>query len=208
MTVKQAHADFSAQVPADALFMLLPLWPGSTDPVSDRNTTRLSHEIPTEQRQHLLVSYNPTTQAHSSTNSSGDAGSRKGCDILLTSYDIGARLVSHSELQSTDMHVPTQGLAVLGSWSEAWLSMPQLATHDYGLVIIGTYTSREAGVRFNANELVKMGLFSCIRLPPDAGTEEVQEEPVAELTPIGRAVLELAWIGGIAVTSFGPAGSS
>ncbi|KAJ7800994.1 hypothetical protein B0H13DRAFT_1672726, partial [Mycena leptocephala] len=127
--------------------------------------------------------------------------------ILPTSYDIGARLVSHSELQSTDMYVPTQGLAVLSSWSEAWLSMPQLAKHDYGLVIIGTYTSREAGVRFNADELVKMGLCSCICLPPDAGADECRK-PIAELTPIGRAVLELAWIGGIAVTSFGSAGSS
>ena len=50
---------------------------------------------------------------------------------------------------------------------------------------------------------MKLGL--CIPVPPEPG---MGEEPVAELTPIGRAVLEMAWIGCIAVTSFGPARSA
>ncbi|KAJ7829123.1 hypothetical protein B0H13DRAFT_2107649 [Mycena leptocephala] len=84
--------------------------------------------------------------------------------------------------------------------------MPQIATRDHGLLVIGTCASREAGLEFDPKGLVKMGL--CIPVPPDAGAHELQEEPVAELTPIGKAVLEMAWIGSIAVTSFGPVGSS
>ncbi|KAJ7141327.1 hypothetical protein C8R44DRAFT_974870 [Mycena epipterygia] len=232
-----AGVDIFAQVPADALFMLLPLWPGPTDPVSERTATRAPHEIPTEQRQYLLVSYKPTDEraparkhedggrsskkdrsSHSSPTSSGDAGSGgstggKGCDILLSSYHISARLVSHADLQGSGVRVPDEGLAVLGPWHEAWLSMPQIATRDHGLLVIGTCVSREAGVEFDPEGLVKMGL--CIPVPQDGGMgagavadELQQEEPVAELTPIGKAVLEMAWIGCIAVTSFGLAGSS
>ncbi|KAF7376541.1 hypothetical protein MSAN_00070200 [Mycena sanguinolenta] len=208
--------DIFAQVPADALFMLLPLWPGPTDPVSERNATRQPHEIPTEQRQYLLVSYKPTDErpptqregkprdgkksTHSSPTSSGDNGTGKGCDILLTSYHISARLVSHADLQGSGVRVPDEGLAVLGPWHEAWLTMPQIATRDHGLLVIGSCNTRDAGIEFDPEGLVKMGL--CIPVPPEAGSDE--EEPVAELTPIGRAVLEMAWIGCIAVTSFGP----
>ncbi|KAJ6489580.1 hypothetical protein C8R47DRAFT_1046167 [Mycena vitilis] len=222
--------DIFAQVPSDALFMLLPLWPGPTDPVSERNATRAPHEIPTEQRQYLLVSYKPTDErappggtgkaskhdgerskkgsSHSSPTSSADgAGAGRGCDILLTSYHISARLVSHADLQGSGVRVPDEGLAVLGPWHEAWLSMPQIATRDHGLLVIGTCASREAGVEFDPEGLVKMGL--CIPVPPDIAADDgLQEEPVAELTPIGKAVLEMAWIGCVAVTSFGPAGSS
>ncbi|KAJ7835973.1 hypothetical protein B0H13DRAFT_2423588 [Mycena leptocephala] len=212
-----------AQVPSDALFMLLPLWPGPTDPVSERNATKPRHEIPTEQRQYLLVSYKPTDERPSPSkkhDGSDSGGHRKmgsshrsltgsagrECDILLTSYHISARLLSHADLQGSGVRVPDEGLAVLGPWYEAWLTMPPIATRNYGLLVIGTCASREAGIEFDPEGLVKMGL--CIPVPPDAGADELQEEPVAELTPIGKAVLEMAWIGCMAVTSFGPAGTS
>ncbi|KAJ7451802.1 hypothetical protein B0H11DRAFT_2246228 [Mycena galericulata] len=219
--------DIFAQVPSDALFMLLPLWPGPTDPVSERAATRPPHEIPTEQRQYLLVSYKPTDErppprkqdgnessgrkkgsSHSSPTSSADnGGGVRGCDILLSSYHISARLVSHADLQGSGVRVPDEGLAVLGPWHEAFVTMPQIATRDHGLLVIGTCASREAGVEFDPEGLVKMGL--CIPVPPAPNVDdELQEEPVAELTPIGKAVLEMAWIGCIAVTSFGPAASS
>ncbi|KAJ7217668.1 hypothetical protein GGX14DRAFT_437690 [Mycena pura] len=217
--------DIFAQVHPDALFMLLPLWPGPTDPVSERAAARQPHEIPPEQRQYLLVSYNPTDErppakrhdggdgssrknrsTHSSPTSSADAsGSGRGCDILLTSYHVSARLVSHQDLQGSGVRVPDEGLAVLGQWDEAWRSMPQIATRDHGLLVIGRCASREAGIEFDPEGLVKMGL--CIPVPPEPGLG-ADEEPVAELTPIGRAVLEMAWIGCIAVTSFGPAGAA
>ncbi|KAF7305931.1 hypothetical protein HMN09_00747300 [Mycena chlorophos] len=221
---KDAEVDIFAQVPAESLFMLLPLWPGPTDPVSERLATREPHEIPTDQRQYLLVAYNPTDErpplpdkksratrsTHSSPTSSGDAGTPStngrggGCDILLTSFHVSARLVSHADLQGSGVRVPDEGLAVLGPWHEAWLSMPQIASRDHGLLVIGTCSSaRDAGIEFDPEGLVKMGL--CIPVPPEPG---MGEEPVAELTPIGRAVLEMAWIGCVAVTSFGPAGSA
>ncbi|KAJ6594387.1 hypothetical protein B0H19DRAFT_1225550 [Mycena capillaripes] len=221
--------DIFVQVPSDALFMLLPLWPGPTDPVSERNATTAPHEIPTEQRQYLLVSYNPREErppppgrnskhdegggrknkgsTHSSPTSSADnGGAGRGCDILLASYHISARLVSHADLQGSGVRVPDEGLAVLGPWREAWLTMPQIATRDHGLLVIGTCASREAGIEFDPEPLLKMGL--CVPVPPDPGADDGMEEPVAELTPIGKAVLEMAWIGCVAVTSFGPAGSS
>ncbi|KAJ7759346.1 hypothetical protein DFH07DRAFT_817293 [Mycena maculata] len=208
-----------SQVPSDALFMLLPLWPGTTDPVSERAATRAPHEISIEQRQYLLVSYEPTTEqppprssgrkkgsSHSNPPSSRDgSGGGRGCDILLSSYYISARVVSHADLQGSGVRVPDEGLAVLGLWHEAWLTMPQIATRDHEPLVIGTCASREAGVEFDPEALVKMGLS--IPVPPVAGVHEEQEEElVAELTPIGKAVLEMAWIGCIAVSSFGLVG--
>ncbi|KAF8174686.1 hypothetical protein K438DRAFT_1848811 [Mycena galopus ATCC 62051] len=220
--------DIFAQVPSDALFMLLPLWPAPTDPVSERNATRQPHEIPTEQRQYLLVSYKGTDEhappsskkhvkgdrrskkgsSHSSLMSSVDGNRGKGCNILWTSYHISARLVSHADLQGSGVRAPAEGLAVLGPWYEARLTMPPIATRDHGLLVIGTCASRDAGIEFDPEGLVRLGLG--VPVPTDAALDEpgLQEKPVAELTPIGKAVLEMAWIGGIAVTSFGPAGSS
>ncbi|KAJ6571771.1 hypothetical protein B0H19DRAFT_1347343 [Mycena capillaripes] len=213
--------DIFAQVPPDALFMLLPLWPGPTDPVSERNATRAPHEIPTEQRQYLLVSYEPCEERPPSpgktSNHDEDSGwknkgrrasissmravyggkASRGCDILLTSYCIRARLVSHADLL---------GSAGAGPWHEALLSMPQITMHGHVLLVIGTCALCEAGVEFDPEPLLKMGL--CVPILQDAGTDDGMEEPVAELTPIGKAVLEMAWIGSIAATSFGPAGSS
>ncbi|KAJ7646847.1 hypothetical protein FB45DRAFT_1051459 [Roridomyces roridus] len=215
--------DIFAQVPSEALFMLLPLWPGPTDPVSERSATRPPQEISTDQRQYLLVAYKPTEErlppkkqdessgrskkgsSHSSPTSSADNGNGgRGCDILLTSYVISARLVSHADLQGSGVRVPDEGLAVLGPWEEAYISMPQIATKDHGLLVIGTCTSREGGIQFIPEGLLKMGL--CVPALSVPGAED--EEPVAELTPIGKAVLEMAWIGCVAVSSFGPAAST
>jgi hypothetical protein len=206
--------------------MLLPLWPGSTDPVSERNAPKQPHEIPTEERQYLLVSYKPANErppqyskhdkedvksrkesSQSSATSGADEGTDKGCDILLTSYHISASLVSHVDLQGSGVRLPDEGLPVVGSWHEAWLTKPQVATRDFGLLVIGTCASRDAGIEFDPESLVKLGL--CIPVPPATAYEPgLRDKPCAELTPIGKAVLEMAWIGGIAVTSFGPAGSS
>jgi hypothetical protein len=195
--------------------------------VSERNTTKQPHEILPGQRQYLLVSYKPADErpppsskkhdedgrskkgsSHSSPTSSADRDTGMGCDILSTSYHISARLVSHADLQGSGVRVPDEGLAVLGPWHEVWLTMPQIATHDHGLLVIGMCKSRDAGIEFDSESLVKMGL--CIPVPPDAGVDELglQDDPVVELTPIGKAVKEMAWIGYIAVTSFGPAGTS
>jgi hypothetical protein len=218
--------DIFAQVPSDALFMLLPLWPGSTDPVSERNAPKQPHEIPTEERQYLLVSYKPANErppqyskhdkedgksrkesSQNSATSGADEGTDNGCDILLTSYHISASLVSHADLQGSGVRLPDEGLPVVGSWHEAWLTKPQVMTRDFGLLVIGTCASRDAGIEFDPESLVKLGL--CIPVPPATAYEPgLRDKPCAELTPIGKAVLEMAWIGGIAVTSFGPAGSS
>ncbi|KAJ6588048.1 hypothetical protein B0H19DRAFT_197674 [Mycena capillaripes] len=218
--------DIFADVPPDALFMLLPLWPGPTDPVSERNATRPPYEIPREQRQYLLVLYHPMDvcepKMYGGHNSSGrekgtsgisptssaDAGVDNGRDVLFGSFHISARLVSHADLQGSAVSVPDEGLAVRGSWLEAWLNMPQTATRDYGMLVVGTYVSREAGIEFNSEVLVKMGLGIPAARHAPKDEDELQEALVAEITPLGKAVLEMVWIGCICVTSFGSAGSS
>ncbi|KAJ7483243.1 hypothetical protein FB451DRAFT_1438899 [Mycena latifolia] len=159
--------------------MVLPLWPCPTDPASEMNATKPPHEIPTEQRQYLLVSYQPTDKRAPPAKKEHER--KKGSwDSWPTSSADGSRgrQGMRHPAGGSGVRVPDEGLAVLCLWHEAWLSMPQIATRDHGLVV-------EHG-----------------------GPNELQEEPVAGLALIGKAVLEMAWIGCIAVTSFGPAGSS
>lgn len=86
--------------------------------------------------------------------------------------------------------------------------------------VIGMCTSRERGIEFVPEGLEKLGLARRVpdpQLAPDehdppakrysiTGVEESDEvsDTMLILTPIGRAVVEMAWLGAMALTSFAP----
>ncbi|KIY50146.1 hypothetical protein FISHEDRAFT_24924, partial [Fistulina hepatica ATCC 64428] len=134
--------------------------------------------------------------------------------VLLSSFHVTARLVHHSELQGTGMRIPDEGITVCGPISEALSSMPQelrtseldsARTEDW---IIGVCHSRETGIEFYPDGLQKVGLCR-LEDDPEAPMPPYPEDyepppPSFRLTPVGRAVLEMAWLGCIALTSFQP----
>lgn len=213
-------------IPADSLYMLLPLWPGDTDPRSEIAAASFDRPvISNDQKQYLLVYYKPdaTTEEQRKTRSERDLRKRSRtsptsshdsnlkrddrASVLLSSFHITARLVLYRDLQGTGVRVPDEGLTVTGTLSEAFQHMPppvsETPSHEW---VLGTCHSRDAGIEFYPEGLVKVGLC-----PRDASTpvqttcseDEFPPEPDVKLTPVGRAVLEMVWLGALALTSFG-----
>lgn len=213
--------DIFEQVPADSLYMLLPLWPGETDPVSTRNQPFTQPHIPTDKRLYLLIYY----KVYSAPEPPADAGKSKAMEkkrsressnsgdndrtVLLSSFYISARVVAYSELQGTGVRIPDLGLAVSGRMDEAFNTMPTMPPPEYLRdYVIGFCHSRDNGVEFTPEGFEKLGLAAHVpnRTPIEPAEDDDSQSAdfVAILTPIGRAVMEMAWLGGLAVTSFNP----
>lgn len=208
-----ADVDIFEFVPADSLFMLLPLWPSQTDFVSEGDAPR-DVEIPNDKRLYLLVYYVAWSEAEreaadKKARGSGEAR-RDDKNVLLNTFRITGRLVFHDELQGSGLRVPDEGLTVFGPLEEALRTMPQASRshHDASMTdefVIGQCASRDAGVEFYPEGFVRFDLCSVRSEPvPVAIPEDWERKPdEIALTPVGRTVMEMAWLGCIALTSFG-----
>jgi hypothetical protein len=155
-------------------------------------------------------------------------------NVYLRNFRVNARLVGYDELRGTGIRVPSDGLAVaappldvggLGgvrdqeeSESQLGLGQPQLEPQSGTETALGLKTvticmcsSREKGFHFQIEGLCKLGL--CLQeevtLPAANNPQAVYLEiPTSEmrhlLTPVGRAAVEMVWLGCLAITSFGP----
>ena len=210
------------KIPPDSLFMLLPLWPGETDPISSKMEFSEKPYISSKKRRYLLVYYKPledgTDEEHARNRGEGEGRNRsrnsasssqekkdKSTSIFLSSFRISARPVLYSAMQGTNVRVPDEGLTVTGPLDVAYKTMP---TDDRSYdVVLGVCHSRESGIEFMPEGMAKMGLCLPTSEPPAnriLSEEDEPQEPDLELTPIGRAVIEMAWLGAMALTSFGP----
>jgi hypothetical protein len=199
------------QVPEDSLYMLLPLWPGETDPASAIADTE-EYSIGPDDRMYLLVYYVPFDKVRSvkfkkqrsggpgavssSEGSSNSIEQRRG---HLTTFRGCARLVSYDELRGSGIRLPSDGLAVTGSIREAMRLIP---THrdrpEFNTeIVIASCFGKDQGVELVPEGFDKLGL--CMPRPEHDPEEEVE----FQLTPIGRAAAELTWLAGIAMMSFG-----
>ncbi|KAL4244794.1 hypothetical protein ABKN59_011554 [Abortiporus biennis] len=209
-----------ANVPADCLYMLLPLWPGETDPqFQELKEDPALFVVPVEERQYLLVYYVPFDEqtkkkekkrTRAETHTAAAASSNTNTVITLQSFRVCARLVSYKDLNTTGVRLPDHGLSVTGSLIEATKFLPSAAIREMRLddVVIGICHSRSTGMEFIPEGLAKLGL--CMPtddpIPPAPIREDEEVEEVAiYLTPIGRAAVEMAWLGCMAVTCFGTA---
>ncbi|KAE9391899.1 hypothetical protein BT96DRAFT_831374, partial [Gymnopus androsaceus JB14] len=153
--------------------------------------------------------------------------------ILLPGFIVTARKVTFADLQGTGVRVPDEGLTVSGSLEEAWREVsPPSAGSTFvdpsGLgpgfgptsfldpTIIGVCHSRESGVEFDPEALISLGLCRVLNpLPMGTVLEDLlpgeNEDGTGiavgldwRLTQVGRAVMEMCWVGGLALMSFGP----
>ncbi|KAH8080250.1 hypothetical protein BXZ70DRAFT_901466, partial [Cristinia sonorae] len=212
-----------ANVPADCLYMLLPLWPGESESTpSEHKEDPRGYIIPVEERQYLLVYYVPfevqpnkkkrdkkrTREELNHKASSSHLASSSGPNISLSSFRICARLVSYSDMRETGVRLPDYGLSITGSMTEATQHLPPPSIRDMSLddIVIGVCTSRQQGMEIVPEGLVKLGLsLNPTSEEPVEGLKEEEEapEPEVRLTPIGRAAVEMAWLGSMALTCFG-----
>jgi len=218
-----------SHVPPDSLHMLLPLWPGETDVASaNAGGDHSIHNMPVEERQYLLVYYVPfekgedkgskkqdnkkrlRSNSHAPTSHSTSVHSKT---IILTSFSVCARLISYNDLLGTGVRLPVDGLSITGSMNEAFETLPSAAIRESRLetpwAIIGICNARQKGIEFLPDGLAKVGL--AVGLPSTSppgrhpvSIEAEEEEVNWKMTPIGRAAVEMAWLGCLAMTSFGP----
>ena len=266
--------DVFENIPPNALYMLLPLWPGDTDHNSQRNYPFVRPNVPLERRKFLLVFYKPLDPKDTPENKSGSASTKGGKsssaggkgdkvgtsstasrrsrnklsskisstssteskpwddkNILLPGFLVIARQVSYADLQGSGVRMPEEGLAVSGPLEDAFQQMPFSISDEFHTTlgrrraswastseefhgaaldfVLGACYSREAGVEFDPEGLVALGLCTVLNpLPKGTVAEEWGDQGAkmhqVKLTPIGMAVMEMAWIGGLALTSFAP----
>ncbi|PPQ93183.1 hypothetical protein CVT25_007940 [Psilocybe cyanescens] len=219
-TKNPTPTDIFETVPDEALYMLLPLWPGETDSYSARKYPYDPPSIPTHSRQYLLIYYKtfakapPTAEETSKSRSgekkrsqeaAGEAANDKS--VLLHTFHITARVFSYRDLQGSGVRIPDVGLAICGSLEEAYESIPVCQRKDD--YVIGVCHSREAGIEFVPEGFDKIGLSKLVpnpraSEPPEEDEDSSSFDTMPILTPIGRAVMEMAWLGALAVTSFNP----
>ncbi|KAL5528782.1 hypothetical protein ACEPAF_7919 [Sanghuangporus sanghuang] len=231
---KRSSDNVFDQIPDDSLYMLLPMWPGETDPTSAalEDDSAMEVDIPIHERQYLLVYYVPnelskdkkpddkkrTRGSHTSSAAShhsevstarsgadgkggsggGGAGNGSGGknSVCLSSFNVLARLVSYKDVNGSGIRVPTNGLAVTGPMSDAIAAIPQVRFQvDDLALMIAFCASRERGVEVVPEGAEKLGL--CV---PRTNFDDPDSD--APLSPLGRAAVEMAWLGALAIMGF------
>jgi hypothetical protein len=201
-------------IDAESLFMVLPLWPGETDQHSRNKDMTPAPDVPVPERLYLLVVYKvnphrsgkvnapqPSKSKKKVTSSKSSTGSDSREDerhvhILLSAFTINARVVTHADLSGSFIRVPEKGISVCGPMKDAIRSAPKRNATVLGFQMVANCASREKGIEFDMSGMDALGLCGST----DAASNG---ESLTLPTPIGRAVMEMAWIGGMALTSFG-----
>lgn len=197
------------QVPDDSLYMVLPLFAGETDPEFMPLHMDMSSKIPLEQRKYLLVYYVPFGKISKSGKkaelaaASSDTG--KNRSVFLPSFRVSSHLMTYKDFRGSGVRLPDQGLSVTGPLSKA---TPPDVIPDIHMdaIAIAQCTKREIGIEFLPEGLHKLGLCQAEEVPPIFDGENPEGSEIElrfELSAIGRAVVEMAWMGAMAVTSFG-----
>ncbi|OBZ67008.1 hypothetical protein A0H81_12824 [Grifola frondosa] len=189
-------------VPADALHMLLPLWPGETDPPSVvEGEDPSTYFLPVEERQYLIVYYVPFDErkekgkkkqelnkkrSRNETQSAPTVSSNpKAKSITLTSFRVCARLVSYHDFTARACALPSDGLSVTGPVSEAMAQLPPASIREQHLddLVIGVCQSRQNGMEFIPEGLAKLGL--CMPVQSQNGLLLCAKRKTTSLKSIG-----------------------
>ena len=129
-------------------------------------------------------------------------------------FKVIGRLIAHADLNGAGIRLPVRGLSVTGSLAEAELGIPPASLRDVHSddFVLGACLDRSGAIEFFPEGLEKLGL--CVprsgsppvqlHTHPGMQTAETEEEEVAlqSLTAIGRAAVEIAWLGCMALMTF------
>lgn len=215
---RKANQSILDQIPEDSLYMLLPLWPGESDTASAHTETSSTASFVTipETRQYLLVYYVPFEEASqknkkpekkkSKQSHSSDSGAEADSkDVYLATFRAVAQVVTYDELRLSGVRVPSDGLAINGPEWEA-ISYPASipVVDSQRAIVVCQCLGRDCGYDFMEDGLLKLGLCAPEESPTHNVYDNEEIPPVKmKLTPIGRAAVEMIWLGCLALTSFG-----
>ncbi|KAI9453768.1 hypothetical protein BJY52DRAFT_1123296 [Lactarius psammicola] len=208
---KGKDRDMLSQVPDDSLYMLLPLWPHETDAASAVDEQGQQTPRVQEQNMYLLVYYVPFDERGEDNPAKKPSRSRlqkreqeRQIDIRHGFKVIG-QLVTHSDLNGSGIRLPVRGLSVTGPLAEAELAIPPASLRDMypdSFVIGACMDGSGTTIEFFPEGLEKLGL--CVPRTEPVRLDIDPAEPVLEqpLTAIGRAAVEVAWLGCMALMTF------
>ena len=224
---KGKNKDMLTQVPDDSLYMLLPLWPHETDPVSAARERRQPpvKRLDREQNLYLLVYYVPFDKRGEGNTVKKRSRSRKSDHEpqyptplfdARCGFKVVGRLIAHSDLNGSGVRLPVRGLSVTGSLAEAEQDIPPASLREVHSddFVIGACLDHSGTIEFVPEGLEKLGLCEPRNGPflqqqhthPAMQTVEPskEEEEVVPhlLTAIGRAAVEVVWLGCMALTTF------
>jgi len=205
------------EVPDDALYMLLPLWASETDEASKAESPGVKFDnVPVNERLYLLVYYVPFDEKDPKFQESKKKKSKSQLSpevslepmddktIILSSFRVSARLIAYDELSGCGVRLPSTGLSVTGPVREAMHYAPPQSIHaqHHDDSVVATCMGREQGIQFIPEGLFKLGLtFPTSEMEPQVVVD--LEVGLTRLSPIGRAAVEMIWLGCMALTSFG-----
>lgn len=202
-------------VPDDSVYMLLPLFAGETD-TEYQPEEMTQFEVPLESRKYLLVYYVPfdkrmegggkkKTEPQAAAQSVSQRAKSKM--VFLNSFRVSAHLMSYQDFKGSGIRLPATGLSVTGPLAQA--QPPNVEPEMYrDPIAIAHCSKRENGIEFLPEGLHKLGLCNAEQIeqtvdPEDFDDDDDKVEYQFELNTLGRAVVEMAWVGAMAVTSFG-----
>ncbi|KAH9170921.1 hypothetical protein EDB89DRAFT_1887555 [Lactarius sanguifluus] len=207
---KGKNKDVLTQVPDDSLFMLLPLWPHETDPASTVGEQRQRTPRDQEQNLYLLVYYAPLYEQSEAKRrwvrlQKGERERQHPTPLfdLRGGFKVIGQLIAHSDLNGSGIRLPARGLSVTGPLEEAELGVPPASLRDVhpdGFVMGACLDGSGTAIEFFPRALEKLGL--CVprtELLHTGPAEPAVEQP---LTAIGRAAVEVAWLGCMALMTF------
>ena len=213
--MKDKNPESLLPVPDDSVYMLLPLFAGETDS-GFRPEDMVQYEVPLESRKYLLVYYVPFDKRiegaggkkveHQTLSRSGSQRTKNKM-VFLNSFRVSAHLMSYHDFQGSGIRLPATGLSVTGPLAQAQPPKVEPELHR-DPIAIAQCSKRDNGIEFLPEGLQKLGLCDAeeveqIMDPDGLDGDKEKVEFKFELNALGRAVVEMAWVGAMAVTSFG-----
>ena len=188
----------------DALYMLLPLWPSETDPVSSKIHPFKVPPIAISDRLYLLVYYKPWYPSETFGKSKDKSRISRGSptpsqdgiyiderNVLMSQFYIGARTVTYDDLEGSNVRVPEVGLSVMGPLREACECIP-INDRSSKTKSKGKGKSKDVGKEKSKDVGKGKDFFDCI-----IGSYQSRDHPM-EFYPEGFARMRLATQQGVA----------
>jgi hypothetical protein len=115
--------------------------------------------------------------------------------------------MSYQDFKGSGIRLPATGLSVTGPLAHAQPPNVEPEMHR-DPIAIAQCSKRDNGIEFLPEGLHKLGLCDAEQVeqmvdPDDFDDDDEKVEYKFELNALGRAVVEMAWVGAMAVTSFG-----
>ena len=204
----------SLPVPDDLVYMLLPLFAGETD--SEFQTEDMTwYGVLLESRKYLLVYYVAFNEQTGRADgkkidqsiASQSSQRAKNKMIFLKSFRVSAHLMFYQDFKGSGIRIPATGLSITGPLTHAQPPDVEPELH-WDPIVIAQCSKRDNGIEFFPEGLHKLGLRGAERVdqmdhPDSFGDSNWKVEHKLELSVLGGAVVEMAWVGAMAVTSFG-----